>query len=83
MAVLRTYEIVELMEEDNPDATPLALVEATGKKAAMTAVARGMGGHTSNTKTYQQNRPILWLYDKDEAGEVTEAHMCVARLQRR
>jgi hypothetical protein len=77
MAELTEYEIVDLMGEDDPDAEPICIVEATGKKQAMRAAAKGLGGEVSDTKTYQQNRPILWLKDED-GGPM----MCVARRRR-
>ena len=55
------FEIVRIDEEDSEETNPVAIVEATGKLAAMNGAARGLGGAVSHTKTYQQNRPILWL----------------------
>jgi hypothetical protein len=58
---MANFAIVSLFEEDSDEAEPLAFVEATGKVAAMESAAKGLGGHVGQTKTYQQNRPVLWL----------------------
>jgi hypothetical protein len=58
---MTTFQIVSLFEEDDPTAEPVCEVEAPGKLAAMNGAAIGLGGSVEHSKTYQQNRPILWL----------------------